>query len=136
MEKLADDIRRLRNNLGLTQAHLAEILGVTVVTVSRWENGHVRPNRFLLKSLSSFLQDSSSSKKPDSTKQISKKRRPSTKTARNARNKTELAPSAHQVRGREEPEREKTKEDRVHIFVTSDRQGHIGQKPRSRSIEL
>src|SRR3989304_1339509 len=72
MEKLADDIRRLRNNLGLTQAPLAEILGVTVVTVSRWENGHVRPNRFLLKSLSSFLQDTSSSKRPDSTRHISK----------------------------------------------------------------
>lgn len=38
-------IKNLRVALGLTQAELAERVGVTFVTVSRWENGLARPNR-------------------------------------------------------------------------------------------
>lgn len=38
-------VRDLRTRLGLTQGELAEQLGVTYVTVSRWENGQARPNR-------------------------------------------------------------------------------------------
>lgn len=38
-----DDIRALRRDLGLTQAKLAELLGVTPAVVSRWENGHAKP---------------------------------------------------------------------------------------------
>ena len=35
----------LRRALGVTQERLASLIGVTFSTVSRWENGHVRPSR-------------------------------------------------------------------------------------------
>lgn len=37
---LADNIRELRNREGLTQADLAQALGVTKESVCRWERGH------------------------------------------------------------------------------------------------
>lgn len=36
-------VRRLRKKLGLTQEKLAQELGVTTVSVSRWEHGHSKP---------------------------------------------------------------------------------------------
>ena len=38
-----DALRRLRDNLGYTQARLAAILGVHPLTVSRWECGTLAP---------------------------------------------------------------------------------------------
>jgi len=37
-------IRGLRIRLGLTQARLAELLGISFASVNRWENGQSRPN--------------------------------------------------------------------------------------------
>jgi SNF2 family DNA or RNA helicase len=37
-------IRRLRRSLGLTQQKMAESLGVSFVTLNRWENGQSRPS--------------------------------------------------------------------------------------------
>lgn len=34
----------LRKRLGLTQTEMARRLGVSFVTVNRWENGHCRPS--------------------------------------------------------------------------------------------
>ncbi len=34
-----DEVRRIRKRLGLTQAQLAERLGVTASSVARWEQG-------------------------------------------------------------------------------------------------
>ncbi|MBI4295298.1 MAG: DUF3883 domain-containing protein [Chloroflexi bacterium] len=51
-----DWVRTLRRQLGLTQSQLAERLGVTFVTVSRWETGQARPNRLALKALSSLSE--------------------------------------------------------------------------------
>ena len=44
-------IRAWRQRTGLTQEHLAHALGVTFSTVSRWENGHVRPSSLAWKAL-------------------------------------------------------------------------------------
>lgn len=44
-------IVELRTKLGLTQSQLAERLGVTYVTVSRWETGQRKPNRLAQKAL-------------------------------------------------------------------------------------
>lgn len=38
-------IKRLRARLGLTQAALAERLGVSFPTINRWENGKSRPSQ-------------------------------------------------------------------------------------------
>lgn len=53
---VADWIRTLRRQLSLTQSQLAERLGVTFVTVSRWETGQARPNRLALKALASLAE--------------------------------------------------------------------------------
>ena len=44
-DSIANRIEALRKMLGLTQERLAQTLGVTFSTVSRWENGHVTPSR-------------------------------------------------------------------------------------------
>ena len=36
--------RRVRQKLGFTQAQLADILGVHVITVTRWESGRLIPD--------------------------------------------------------------------------------------------
>lgn len=45
------DLKALRERLGLTQTQLAQRLGVTFVTVNRWENGATRPSRLALQKL-------------------------------------------------------------------------------------
>jgi DNA-binding transcriptional regulator YiaG len=35
----SDEVRRVRNGLGLTQSQFAELLGVHLVTVKKWETG-------------------------------------------------------------------------------------------------
>ncbi len=52
-------IRGLRAEIGVTQAELAERLGVTYVTVSRWENGQSRPNRLAMRALLALAQQAS-----------------------------------------------------------------------------
>jgi len=44
-------IRAWRHRTGLTQEDLAQALGVTFSTVSRWGNGHVRPSSLAWKVL-------------------------------------------------------------------------------------
>jgi len=44
-------IKNLRTGLGLTQTQLASRLGVSFVTVNRWERGHVRPSDLALQRL-------------------------------------------------------------------------------------
>lgn len=36
-------IKRIRNNLLVSQTELAEMLGVSFATINRWENGHHEP---------------------------------------------------------------------------------------------
>jgi len=44
-------IRNWRLRIGLTQEGLAAALSVTFSTVSRWENGHVKPSNLAWKAL-------------------------------------------------------------------------------------
>lgn len=44
-------VRRLRERMGLTQEQFAQEVGVTFSTVNQWENGHRRPQPYLLKRL-------------------------------------------------------------------------------------
>ena len=39
------ELRRFRKELGLTQGALADQLGVTPITIHRWETGQSRPHR-------------------------------------------------------------------------------------------
>jgi len=48
---VSERIRRLRRALGLTQSDLAERLGVSNVTVNRWENGQVAPSGLALQKI-------------------------------------------------------------------------------------
>jgi len=47
-------IRTWRQRTGLTQEGLAQALNVTFSTVSRWENGHVKPSKLARKALTHF----------------------------------------------------------------------------------
>jgi superfamily II DNA or RNA helicase/transcriptional regulator with XRE-family HTH domain len=53
-----DWVKSLRNHLGLTQTELADRLGVTYVTISRWENGQARPNRLAIRAMTSLAESS------------------------------------------------------------------------------
>ena len=46
--KLNQTIRRLRKEKGLTQERLSELLGVSLMTVRRWEWGNTSPNSNML----------------------------------------------------------------------------------------
>lgn len=48
---LSDRVKTLRRALGLTQAELAERLGVSHITVNRWENGQVVPSGLALQKI-------------------------------------------------------------------------------------
>jgi superfamily II DNA or RNA helicase/transcriptional regulator with XRE-family HTH domain len=50
-EAYSERIRNIRAKLGLTQVKLAELLGVSFVSVNRWENGQARPNRLAWRQL-------------------------------------------------------------------------------------
>lgn len=55
MESLNDRIKKLRKNAGMTQAELADKLGVTDKAVSKWESGEGDPSLSLLTSLASVF---------------------------------------------------------------------------------
>ena len=55
-------VKRLRERMGLTQEQFAQEVGVTFSTVNQWENGHRRPQPYLLKRL--FEMDASSQHGP------------------------------------------------------------------------
>ncbi len=44
-------VKSLRTRLGMTQEQFAKEVGVTFSTINQWENGHRRPQPFLLKHL-------------------------------------------------------------------------------------
>lgn len=61
--EMADLIRELRQQLGLSQEKFAAKLGVSFRTVNRWENGHTAPSALALKQIEALLQQMSQSSK-------------------------------------------------------------------------
>ena len=53
--KLYENIKRFRKEKGMTQEELAEVLGVTVGAVSKWENGNNTPDIVMLTILADFF---------------------------------------------------------------------------------
>jgi DNA-binding transcriptional regulator YiaG len=49
-------LSELRNRLGLSQAQLAELLGVHPLTVSKWERGLLQPSPYQESLLDSFAK--------------------------------------------------------------------------------
>lgn len=49
-------VKQIRKEIKLSQAELAEALGVNVATISRWENGHNLPNNAIAKQLLAFAK--------------------------------------------------------------------------------
>jgi len=56
---IADLSREMRSRLRLTQEQFAHQLGVTYLTVNRWENGHTKPSRLAMKQVEAKLQEMS-----------------------------------------------------------------------------
>lgn len=48
-------IRELRNLLGLTQEKFAAKLGVTLLTINRWENGRSKPSPLAMEKIELLL---------------------------------------------------------------------------------
>ena len=62
--EIADLIRELRQQLGLSQEKLAARLGVSFRTVNRWENRRAFPSTLALKQIKEVLDEMSQSSKP------------------------------------------------------------------------
>ncbi len=52
---LGENLKRMRKSRNITQEELAEILGVTFQSVSRWERGDCYPDITLLPGLANFF---------------------------------------------------------------------------------
>ena len=52
---IADNIVRLRHNKKITQEQLAEFIGVTKASVSKWENRQSTPDITILPQLATFF---------------------------------------------------------------------------------
>lgn len=50
------DVRAIRSVLGMTQEELARTMGVSRVTVARWESGERKPSRMAIRFLSCLLE--------------------------------------------------------------------------------
>lgn len=50
-------ILKLRAKLNISQEELAELLGVSIVSVNRWENGHFAPTKLVKERVNQLLDD-------------------------------------------------------------------------------
>lgn len=51
------EVMNARKALSMTQETLAEILGTTVASISRWENGKAAPNRTYILQIKKLLEE-------------------------------------------------------------------------------
>ena len=52
------NIKEIREKLNLTQQELAQEIGTTVTTISRWETGRAKPVKHLAKKIKRLLEKS------------------------------------------------------------------------------
>ncbi|MBI1390953.1 MAG: helix-turn-helix domain-containing protein [bacterium] len=52
---ISNQIKEIRNHLGLTQEKFAARLGVTFPTVNRWENGRTKPSPLAQKQIDDLI---------------------------------------------------------------------------------
>ena len=57
MINYAKELKEYREKKFLTQSEIAKELGVTLLTVSRWETGKFEPNMKMKKKLSNLFKD-------------------------------------------------------------------------------
>ena len=53
-----EEVKELRLRLGKTQKEFAEMLGVHVVTIIRWEKGNFNPSKLAIKLLDTYAAQS------------------------------------------------------------------------------
>lgn len=53
---LAEKVRTVRKQLGLTQSEFAKALNVSFATVNRWENGRTIPSSLAQKAIDEFCE--------------------------------------------------------------------------------
>lgn len=53
-----DIIKKIRNQLGITQEQLAHELDISFSTINRWENGHRSPSKLAKRRLLEFCKNS------------------------------------------------------------------------------
>ena len=46
-----DEIQKIRHEMCVSQEKFAQLLGTTVVSVNRWENGKAKPSRLYIKEI-------------------------------------------------------------------------------------
>lgn len=52
-----DEVKKIRKTLGVSQEKFAQLLGATVVTINRWENGKSCPSRLYMRELKELRID-------------------------------------------------------------------------------
>jgi DNA-binding transcriptional regulator YiaG len=50
------DVLQIRQKMQLTQEQFAKAVGVSFVTVNRWENGHTKPSRLAVGQIERLLE--------------------------------------------------------------------------------
>lgn len=53
----SDEIREIRQRLGLSQQTFAERIGVGIATVSRWEQGHTAPRPIAKRAIRRLIEE-------------------------------------------------------------------------------
>ena len=57
LQATAHILRAWRRRIGFTQQRLAHVVGISFTTVSRWENGHMKPSRLAWQALAQLAAE-------------------------------------------------------------------------------
>ncbi|MDY6906449.1 MAG: helix-turn-helix transcriptional regulator [Thermodesulfobacteriota bacterium] len=56
-EPFSERVKKVRNQLNLSQEDLAHAIGVSFATVNRWENGKTTPSKLALRQFEQFCSE-------------------------------------------------------------------------------